>query len=102
MAWAGAMNQLGKVAEGESQRRSSEIGACVELGENIFTINSGNKVRDGDTPGTPTSKICILDSTAGGDNNINWDKSTRQSCTEGENGGQRQPVQSTIQAHGRT
>ena len=30
-------------------QRSSKIGACAELGGHIFTINSGNKARDGDT-----------------------------------------------------
>ena len=30
-------------------RRVGETGACVELGNHIFTISSGNKARDGDT-----------------------------------------------------
>jgi len=30
-------------------RRTGETGACVELGNHIFTISSGNKARDGDT-----------------------------------------------------
>jgi len=30
-------------------RRAGETGACEALGNHIFTINSGNKARDGDT-----------------------------------------------------
>ena len=40
-------------------RRATEMGACVELGKNIFTISSGNKARDGDTLCT-TKEAMIL------------------------------------------
>ena len=40
-------------------RRASEMGACVELGSNIFTISSGNKAQDGDTLRT-TKEAMIL------------------------------------------
>ena len=40
-------------------RRATEMGACVELGKNIFTISSGNKARDGDTLRT-TKEAMIL------------------------------------------
>ena len=30
-------------------QQASKMGACAELGGNIFTISSGNKAKDGDT-----------------------------------------------------
>jgi hypothetical protein len=48
-------------------RKASELGACKDLQGNIFTINSGNKGKDGDMLHTSKEKMALYIGTKYGD-----------------------------------
>ncbi len=57
----------GRGASGTVPRKSSEVGACKELEGHIFTIGSGNKVKDGDILRTSMEKMATYIGTKFGD-----------------------------------
>ncbi len=57
----------GKNEPGSLPGKTGEVGACKDLEQNVFTIGSGNKGKDGDLLRTPKEKLALYIGTNYGD-----------------------------------